>query len=900
MNQEPLRPDPDVLLKRVNAEAARDKRTTLKVFFGFAPGVGKTYAMLESAQHLRKLGVDVVVGCVETHGRAETAALTEGLEVLPLRIVEYRGTSLHEFDLDAALKRKPQVLLLDELAHTNAAGSLHEKRFQDVLDLLDAGIEVHTTLNVQHVESLNDVIAQVTSVRVRETVPDAILDRADEIELIDLPPEDLLDRLHEGKVYLPDQALRAAQNFFQRGNLLALRELALRRTAERVDADVQAHREAHAIEKTWAAQERILVCVSPAPASARIVRSARRIAAGLRAPWIALYVESTTAPPLSQDARAQLDANLRLAASLGASVVRMSHANTSDALLDYARKHNVTRIIIGKPTHSRLRDLLLGSLLDQVVRGSGDIEVHAICGDPTENNVRPAPHKPKASAFNLPSFIWAAAWVMLATFVAWASRQVLSLPDLVMLYLVVIMIAAVQHGRTPALFAAVLSAAAYDFFFVPPFFTFAVSDTHHLLTFAMMIGVGVLISSLTMRIRNQEENARHREARTAALYALSRELGSTLDENQAAQVLSRHAFEVFEGGTAVLLAKGTQGLDLVAHAGAITLGAAENAVARWVLEHAKPAGLGTDTLPGSRVVCVPIGASEKDNRVVGVLALAPRDALLFDMEALTFLEGFVRQGALAIERALLADEAKSAALRARTEEMRSSLLSAVSHDLRTPLATITGAATTLRDNSARVSDAERNDMIETICEEAERLERLVTNLLDMTRLEAGLRVRREWVPLEEMVGSALNRLEKKLRRHTVRVELASNLPLLSVDPVLFEQVLVNLLENAAKYNPQGTVIEIGAEYTPGVVTIRVADHGVGFAPGDEGKVFEKFYRGAQVGTSGAGLGLAICKGIVEAHGGSVSASSRREGGAVFTIQLPLRDAQPPLAPEVAL
>jgi two-component system sensor histidine kinase KdpD len=895
MAEHDQRPDPDELLRRMTVEAARERQGKLKIFFGFAPGVGKTYAMLESARRLRDQGIDVVVGVVETHGRAETAALLEGLEALPPRQVEYRGRRLEEFDLEQAVARHPQVLLLDEAAHTNAPGVRHAKRHQDLLDLLDAGIDVHTTLNVQHVESLNDVVAQVTSVRVRETVPDIILDRADEIELVDLPPEELLLRLREGKVYFPEQAEQARQHFFRRGNLLALRELALRRTADRIDADVQAYREAHSIEQVWAAAERILVCVGPSPTSARLVRAARRMAAGLRAPWVAAYVEPSEVAPMSDADRERLTAHLRLAESLGGEVVRLTGSRVSQALLHYARRHNVTRIIIGKPTHPRIRDLLRGSLLDEVVRGSGDIDVHVISGDAGGS----APSKPDPRArppIEPAGFAWAAALVGVATGVAYLGRTVVAPADLVMFYLLVIMIVAVAFGRGPSLLASALSVAAYDFFFVPPYFTFAVSDTRHLLTFAMMFAVGVLISGLTLRLRREEQHAREREARTAALYALSRELGTALDEAEAAQVLARHGAELFESGAAVLLASPTGALTETARRGEVPFDAAEQGVARWVLEHGRPAGLGTDTLPGARVTCLPLCSGPN---ALGVLALAPRTARGLQLENRDLLEAFLRQGSLAIERARLAEEAKLAALLARSEEMRSTLLSTVSHDLRTPLAAITGAATALRDDWSRVPEAERRELLDTVCEEADRLERLVGNLLDMTRVEAGgLRVKREWVPLEELVGAALTRVDPRLTGRPVSTALPADLPLVSVDPVLVQQVLVNLLENAAKYTPPGSALELAAEVAEGMVIVRVADHGPGIAAADRERVFEKFYRGTQAG-SGVGLGLAICRGIVEAHGGTIRVESRPGGGALFRIALPVGGEAPALPPEPA-
>ena len=894
------RPDPDALLRRVSAERERAK---LKVFFGFAPGVGKTYAMLESAHRLKSQGVDVVVGAVETHGRSETEQLCQGLELLPRHQVPHRGITLSEFDLERALSRKPQVLLLDELAHTNAEGSRHKKRYQDVLDLLEAGIEVHTTLNVQHVESLNDVVAQVTSVRVRETVPDAVIDRADEIELVDLPPEDLLIRLREGKVYFPEQASRAAQNFFKLGNLLALRELALRRTADRVDADVRAYRTAHRIEQVWAAAERIVVCVGPSPASARLVRAARRMSAGLRAPWLAVYVERTTGAPMSQPARDRLESNLRLAESLGGTVVRLTGPEVAGTLLEYARKHNVTRIILGKPTHARLRDRLRGSLLDSVVRGSGGIDVHVISGDAGDAPSRFA-SPPARTRASVHGYSWALFAVASATCLAALARLVLAPPDLVMLYLLAIMLVAIRFPLAVAIAASGMSVTAYDYFFVPPLHTLAVTDVRHVLTFLMMFGLGVVISNLTLRLRRQGQRAREREDRTATLYALSRDLSATVDERQVAAVLVRHAGSVF--GASVSLARfGAQReLQRLASAGEVAVSDTEEGAVRWVLEHGRPAGRGTDTLPGARAASVPLSVGPN---VYAALSITPRSERGLSFDERDFLSAFARQGAQALERAMLAEEAKRAALHARTEEMRSSLLSAVSHDLRTPLAVITGAASSLRDASVQIPAPQRRELLETIGEEAERLERLVSNLLEMTRLAAGgVALRREWVPLEELLGSALTRLEEKLRDHPLEVVLPSDLPLVAVDPVLFEHVFLNLLENIAKYTPPNTRVRVAAWVDDGAapdaraahhghaLVIALRDFGPGLPEGAEEQVFEKFYRGSHHGVSGVGLGLPICRGIVEAHGGTIRADHPDGGGARFSIRLPLDESPPRL------
>lgn len=892
MTPDTQRPDPDALLERLNVEAEREHRAKLRVYFGFAPGVGKTYRMLQVARDLVRQKVDVVVGAVETHGRYDTGGLLLGLEILPRRKIDYRGRELEEFDLDAAIARRPRILILDELAHTNAPGSRHTKRWQDAVELLDAGIDVYTTLNVQHVESLNDVVAQITHVQVRETVPDSILDRADAVELVDISPEELLARLREGKVYLPDQASRAAEHFFRRGNLLALRELALRRTAERVDAEVMEFREQEGVEDTWPTTERILVCVGASPASGRLLRAGRRMAAGLRAPWVAAYVEPLGIAPLGEREQKRLEEHLKLANSLGASVVRLTGASVGEAILDYARKHNVTRIVVGKPAHSRLRDRLRGSLLDRIVAGSGDVDVHVISGD-EESPSKSAASREEPRTAPGRHYAWAVLFVGVTTLVAAAVRAVYPVPDLEILYLLTVMLTALRFGRGPSLFAAVLSVAAYDFFFVTPFLTFAVSDWRYLLTFAMMFGVGWLVSTLTVRIRRQEQDAVAREERTRALFELGRELAGATQPGDAAAVAARNAARAFDA-TAVILLRAPSG-DLATAAAfpaGTHLDASELGVAKWVFEHGRIAGRDTDTLPGAKSICLPLQTTAEP---VGVLALVPRGGKSLDIDRRDRLEALCTQVAFALERALLAREAEASALRAKTEEMRSSLLSAVSHDLRTPLAAITGAASTLRDHSARFSSGQRADLLDTIAEEAERLERLVANLLDMTQVESGsLRVRREWVPLEEWVGAALTRLEGTLASRPVRVALEPNLPLMSIDPVLFQQVLVNLLENATKYTPAGSEIEIEGRASGNAIVVEVRDRGPGIPPGDEKRVFEKFYRGTQSRIVGAGLGLAICKGVVEAHGGTIGVENRTGGGAAFRITIPTMGPAPSL------
>ncbi len=890
MNELLNRPDPDALLRRLKEEEAQANRGKLKIFFGFAPGVGKTYRMLQVARDLvsdQKL--DLVVGIVETHRRRETAAMVLGLELLPKRQLEYRNHVIEEFDLDLALARKPKAILVDELAHTNAAGSRHLKRWQDVEELLNAGIDVFTTVNVQHVESLNDVIAQITHIQVRETVPDSMLDAAEAVELVDIAPEELLERLREGKVYLPDQAKLAADHFFQRGNLLALRELALRRIAQHVDEDVLEYRQQQGLSANVPAGERILVCVGPAPSSGRLIRAAARLAAGLRCPWVAAYVEASALASMSEADRERLEAHLRVAESLGASVTRLAGTRVSDALLTYARRHNVSRIVIGKPTHSRLRDRLRGSLLDEVVRGSGDIDIQVISGDGRSHSHSPE-QQASGEGFRLSHYVASTALVGVTLAIAALLRASLALPDPEMLFLLTVMVTAVWFGRGPSLFAAGLGVAAYDFFFVPPLLTFSVADRRYFLTFATMFAVGFVLSELAGRVKRQERDALAREERTAVLYSLSKELSSANVPTQIAEVAARHAADVFAAHAVVLQAQedGTLVCLGVSPADA-KLDAKELGVARWSIEHLELAGFGTDTLPGASSICAPLRAS---STALGVLALLPTEKHALRAEQRSFLDVFCRQVAIALERVRLAEDARAAAVRAKSEEMRSSLLSAVSHDLRTPLAAITGAASSLRDDT-NLSHATRVDLVGSICDEAERLEKLVANLLDMTRIESGtIALRRDWIPLDEIIGSALTRLEVNLDNRPVRTELPSEVPLLFVDPVLFEQIFINVVENACKYTPPGTPIEVRAFKDGESVVIELRDHGAGFPAGCEEKLFEKFYRGPHVGVTGAGLGLAICRGIAEAHGGSIRADNASGGGALFRILVPI-GGEPP-------
>lgn len=867
------RPDPDALLARVVADEARARRARLKIFFGASPGVGKTYTMLEEARRALDAGDDVMIGIVETHGRPETERLVHGIPMLPRRQTDHRSVTLTELDLEAALGRKPTRILVDELAHTNAPGGKHVKRWQDVLELLDAGIDVHTTLNVQHLESLSDVVQQITGIKVRETVPDAVLERADELELVDVPADELLQRLADGKVYVPDQAQRAMQSFFSRGNLLALRELALRRTAERVDVDVLAYRQQHGIRASWPAGDRILVAIGASPGSERLIRATKRIAERLHADWIAVHVEVLGAPPPSDKERDRLESHLQLAEALGARISRLAAPRIAEALLEHAHAENVTRIVAGKPTHARWRDRLRGSLLDALIRGSGAIEITVIA--PIEGTPPTAPPAPKTEAVGPTSYAWAGAAIAFVTVVGLVLHPLATQADMTMLYLIAIALASLA-GRGPALVASSTAVAAFDFCFVEPRFTFAVSDARSLLTFGVMFGAGLAISALTTRLRRQERDAVLRERNTAALLAFTRDIAAATTTGDVAAVTVRHLESVFPVAAAVLVPEQSS---LVAAAGLMPLASQEQAVARWAFEHGEAAGLGTGTLPGARVLAVPLAAG---NTTVGVIAVQGRqDPRRRGGASLPVLEAFARQSGLALARVSAAEAARESALRAHTEELRSSLLSAVSHDLRTPLAVITGAATTLRDTSASLTAESRDELLGSIVDDARRLERILGNLLQLTRVESGMVPQRELVPVEEIVGAALTRLETQLGDRPVVLRVPSDLQV-RVDPVLFEQVLINLLENAMKHG--APPFELRARAAGERVVLEVRDHGPGVPPGSEQRLFDKFERASTA--PGAGLGLAVVRAIIEAHGGTVTITTPTDGGVNFHIEVP--------------
>ncbi|HTU54187.1 MAG TPA: sensor histidine kinase KdpD [Acetobacteraceae bacterium] len=877
------RPSADALLE---AEARR-REGRLKVFLGAAPGVGKTYSMLAMAQARRREGVDVVVGLVETHGRVETETLLEGLEVIPRRAVEYKGRQLQEMDLDAILARRPRLVLVDELAHANAPGSRHPKRYLDVEELLAAGIDVFTTLNIQHVESLNDVVASITRIRVRETVPDSILDRADEIELVDLTPEELVQRLKDGKVYVPQQAERAVRHYFSPGNLTALRELALRRTAERVDDQMVSYMRRHAIAGPWAAGERVLVAVSGEPGSAVLVRHARRMADRLRAPWAAIHVETARSLRMGSAERARITEALGLAERLGAEAVTIPGQDVAETLLEYARANNFTHIIIAQPRRFRWLAAIWSSVTDHLLRHAGEISVHVIAAKDEEKRPAEGWFEP-GEAVRPASWAGSLGFVAVALGISLLLHDVMGIADVAEVFLAAVLATAVTWGLWPSLLACLASVLAFNFFFLPPLYTFTVSDPANIVSLFFFGAVALIASQLAARVRAQAVVARGRARTTEELYAFSRKLAVAVTLDDLLWATCHQIARMLKVRVVLLLPEGEK---LVVRAGyppEDRLDQADVAAATWSWKHNRDAGRGADTLPGARRLFVPI---ETGRGVLGVVGL-DRDApgALLGPDERRLLDSLTGQAALAIERIMLASDLDRERLATETERLRTALLTSISHDLRTPLATILGSATTLTAEGATLDPRAQTELLGLIRDEAERLNRFIGNLLDMTRLEAGsLEPNRVPTDIADAIGTALARVERILAGHRVEVAIEGELPLLRLDGVLLEQVLVNLLDNAAKYAPAGSRIEITAGREGGAVRIAVRDEGPGIPKEDLERVFEKFYRVRRMDRrpAGTGLGLAICRGFVEAMGGKIFAANRKDrSGAVLTVIFP--------------
>jgi two-component system sensor histidine kinase KdpD len=882
------RPSPDALLATLGATG----RGRLKVFLGAAPGVGKTYAMLEAGQARRRDGVDVVVGVVETHRRRETAALLDGLEVLPRREVEHRGQRLAEMDIEGLLARKPALALVDELAHTNAPGSRHPKRHQDVEDLLAAGIDVYTTVNVQHLESLNDVVAQITRVRVSETVPDSVLERADEVELVDLTPEDLLRRLKEGKVYMPDQAERALRHFFSVGNLTALRELALRHTAERVDDQMVQYMNAHAIAGPWPAGERVLVCVGPGPSGERLLRAGKRLADRLKARWYAVHVEAGAKRDGSR-----ADETLRLAERMGGEVVTVTGHDAAEALMAFAAANNVTKIVVGASRRSRLEEFVRGSLVGSILRRARTLDVYVIADQESRTGKSPLGlaawrwTPPKPAPYVLGSSI-----VAVTIGAAEVAQQLGAAGSLPLVFISGVLAAALVGGRGAGLFAALLSATAYNFLFLPPLYTFTIADPQNVLTLSTFVLVALVFGQLTARLGDLADAARRREATATALYAFARKLAGVTTLDDLLWAVAYQSASMLKARVILLLPQGERLEVQAGYPPDDQLTEAELAAAQWSWRKGSAAGRGAENLPGAERLFLPLKTAAGTVGVMGIERDAPNEHLAPSERRL--VDALADQAAVAIERVRLAEEIVEARLEAESERLRTMLLRSISHDLRTPLASIVGAATGLVTEPERLTQADRADFAHTILEEAERLNRFIGNLLDMTRLEAGtLEVKRDWVDLGDVVGSALRRLTQLIRDREVHVRVDPALPLLRLDFLLTEQALVNLVDNALKYGA-GAAIDIDVTAASGAARIDVRDRGSGVAKDLRDAIFDKFYRvhGGDRGPAGTGLGLSICRGFVTAQGGTVRALDPEDGGPgiVFRIEFPLDpDGMPP-------
>ncbi|HTA63906.1 MAG TPA: sensor histidine kinase KdpD, partial [Xanthomonadaceae bacterium] len=795
--------------------------------------------------------------------------------------------------------------LVDELAHTNVPGARHPKRWQDVEELLQSGIDVYTTVNVQHLESLNDVIAQITGVHVRETVPDGVFDRADEVELIDLPPDDLLERLREGRVYGGEKSERALKEFFRKGNLIALRQLALRATADRVDAAMREYRDRHAIASPWMAGERLLVCVGPDALSERVVRAARRLALAHHAQWLAVYVETPSLQKLPQEARDRVLQTLRLAGELGAETANLSGDSVASELIAFARSRNISKIIVGKPLTARWRDRLKRSLVDELIRASGHIDIYVITGEAGEQSVVPSRVPTRSSQW--PAYAKGAAVVALATGICRLMAPHVDATNLVMVYLLATVVTAWRFGRGPSVLASVLGVLLFDFMFVPPYYSFAFADTQYAITFTVMLLIGLVISGLTAFGRRQASVARHRERRTAELYALSSELAASRELADLCAILVRHVGATMDCEAVVLLPDAERRIqdpgnfcsrgEMRPHAAVNRLPVPGNelGIAQYSFDHREMAGLNTGTLAGADAIYLPLKALQ---RCVGVLGVRPLDSASSPGQALRqlqvpeqmrLLEAFTSQAAVAMERVQLAEAAQAAGVEIESERVRNVLLSSISHDFRTPLATIIGSSSALLDSGVQIDEARRRTLLGGVLDEAQRMNRLVGNLLDLTRLSSGsIALKRDWVSIEELVGAVLARLDEALAGRRVAVAIAPDLPLVACDEVLIAQVFANLIENAIKHTPAGTAIDIGADVEPDGLVVRVRDHGPGLPPGEEARVFEKFHRvRVEEAQSGFGLGLTICKYIVEAHGGTIGVSNHPEGGAEFRFTLPL-------------
>jgi len=885
------RPNPDVLLAALQKEDAKTRRGKLKVFFGMAPGVGKTYAMLEAARRELAGGKDVVVGYVETHGRRETDALAAGLPEVPRRIAEYRGVSLTELDLDELLLRRPQLALVDEFAHTNSPGSRHPKRYQDVLELLAAGIDVFTTLNVQHVESRAEAVRQITGIAIRETLPDSVLDGA-EFELVDLPPEELRARLAAGKVYVPEAAGAAQENFFRAGNLSALRELALRFAAEQVGQDVLAYRQAQGIADPWKSGQRLLVAVSASPTSASLVRWTRRLAGELQARWLAVYVELPR--QLSEQEQARLSRHLALARELGAEVITTTDADVARGLMRVAREQNVTQLVLGKPVGWRALDLLRGgSLLNRLIRESGHVDIHAVRAEGDAPLLR-RPASPRLTSAVAQSYGVAVGVVALVTGLNAILQHWLGNQPVALVYLLSVVILAMFVGRGPTLAAATLTALLWDFFFTLPKYSFQILNAGDAMMFATYFVIAMAMGNLAARLRAQQEAERRREQRATALYFLTRELAQATDFADLLAIIIREVGNTIHAEIGLSLPEDNLDAPLTPYfASTWALPEKEQSVADWAFRKRQPAGHGTDTLPSAEGLHLPLLASD---HALGVLSLRFKGKTPLATQQRDLLDSFVRQIALVLDRQRLRDSEQQAKLVSESERLSRTMLNSVSHEIRTPIAAITNAATNLCEPQRGGLNEFQQTMVAEIQEASKRLNRLVANLLNMTRLESGhIKPKMDWCDVADLIQTTLKEIERDMSHHPVSVAVAPDLPLVRLDFVLMQQTLTNLLLNVVAHTPSGTAVQVEAKVDSGFLLLVVADHGPGLPPETLPHIFDKFYRAPSAPAGGTGLGLAIVKGFVEAEGGQVLAENQPTGGARFIVRVPM--SKPPAIEE---
>ncbi|MFV3127589.1 DUF4118 domain-containing protein [Niveispirillum sp. KHB5.9] len=893
MSSDPARPSPDALLQAATAE----RRGKLKIFLGAAPGVGKTYEMLRTAHAMKAEGVDVVVGVVETHGRAETEAMLAGMEIFPRKALSYRGQDLAEMDLDGLIARRPKVVLVDELAHTNAPGSRHAKRHSDVEELREAGIDVLTTLNVQHVESLNDVVARITRIRVRETVPDQVIDGADEVEVIDLTPSDLIKRLGEGKVYVRDQAQRALKHYFSPGNLTALRELALRRTAQRVDDQMVTYMRSHAIAGPWAAGDRLLVCISDDPSTLGLVRHAKRMADRLKAPFTAVYVETARHQRLDEADRDRVADALRLAEQLGGEALTLPGRTVTDALVNFAHANNITQIIIGKSQRSRWFEMLNGSVVHDLLRRAKGISVHVIAGeqaDPDSNAAKRVTTRPESRPADIKAYLAGLLFTGVALGAGILVDEWLGVQNISLVFLMAVLGSAVLHGFLPSLFTAVLAVAAYNFFFLPPLYTFSIGDPGNIWSLGFFMAAAMLTSRLTARVREQAAIAQARARTTAQLSAFARKLAGIGDMDDLLWAASHQIALMLKLRVVLLLPAEEDRAASLYPASAYPpddqISPADHAAAVWAFENGKPAGRGAATLPGTQRLYLPL---RTDRATVAVAGIGNDDAGgggLLTPDDRRLLDALLDQAAVAIERVKLVRAIDQAKLESETERLRSAMLTSLSHDLRTPLAAIIGTVTGLKSGIGRMAPDETAEMLDTLHGEAERMGRFVRNLLDMTRLEAGaLDLKREPIDLADVVSGAVKRAGPILSGHMIDIRMPGDLPLVRGDHLLLEQALFNLLDNAGKYAPRGTAVRVQALREAAHVKLRVEDQGPGIPEEARTQVFDKFFRveARDHRTAGTGLGLAIARGFVEAMGGTLSVHDRPDGGPGACFELTL-------------